>query len=125
MRHGTGRAHGREGLQAAQGEPAFKGGWYGAPGMLNGFHLVEKLIALAEHQRSHQDVTVAGEVLSGGMHRDVATEFERPLQERRSPGIVRGDLSARPVRNRDQCWYVADVQEGVGGRLIQMSFVAE
>ena len=105
-----------EGAQAAQGEPGLQRPGDGADQVAPAFEDVVQLV-VADHERAHHHVAVAGEELGHRVQHDVGAELERPLDEGSGEGVVDDDRGAGLVAGRDEALDVGDLEGGVGRRL--------
>ena len=102
---------------AAEHEPAVERRGHGAArGLDRAEPLAEGTRLARDHDAAHH-VGMAGEVLRRGVHHEVEAEGQRPLQERRRPGVVAGGEGPRRSRDLHDRAQVGDGDGRVGRRL--------
>ena len=77
----------RQRAHAAQDQPAIKRSGDRAAGILNAANALEKFIIDLTDNDPTKDIAMAAEIFRGRMQNKIATEIERPLNNRR-PGVI-------------------------------------
>ena len=102
---------------AALDEPAVEGRGDAATVTLDEPHALEEFVVLAGDEDAAGDIGVAAQVLGGRVHGDVRAQVQRPLEDRRGPGVVAHQARSHVVGQVGDGGDIGDTEQGVGGRL--------